>query len=81
MTRREDVQWGITDEAAQEAADSTFFYPNAVPQHKELNQRIWKRLENYILHTETRKKSLKLSTSLVVANITSSLDNQQMIHS
>jgi endonuclease G, mitochondrial len=60
MTKREDVQWGITDEVAQKAADSTFFYPNAVPQHKNLNQRIWKRLEDYILHTETRKKSLKV---------------------
>ena len=60
MTKREDVQWGETPGLAQEAADSTFFYSNAVPQHKELNQQIWKSLEDYVLHTETRKKSLKV---------------------
>ena len=60
MTKREDVQWGRTQGLAQKAADSTFFYSNAVPQHKELNQQIWKSLEDYILHTETRKKSLKI---------------------
>ncbi len=60
MTKREDVQWGDTPALAQQAADSTFYYTNAVPQHKSLNQKIWKRLEDYILHTETRKKSLKI---------------------
>jgi len=60
MTRREDVQWGETDDVAQIAADSTFYYTNAVPQHKDLNQDIWKNLEDYILHKETRKKSLKI---------------------
>ncbi|HBE39758.1 MAG TPA: hypothetical protein DDW27_00850 [Bacteroidales bacterium] len=60
MTRREDVQWGETEEMARKAAYSTFYYTNAVPQHKDLNQEIWKNLEDYILHTETRKKSLKV---------------------
>jgi endonuclease G, mitochondrial len=60
MTRREDVQWGETRDIAQKAADSTFFYTNAVPQHKDLNQKIWKSLEDYILNTETRKESLKV---------------------
>jgi endonuclease G len=60
MTKREDVQWGETPGLAQKAADSTFFYSNAVPQHKELNQQIWKSLEDYVLHTETRKKTLKV---------------------
>lgn len=60
MTRREDVQWGKTQGLAQKAADSTFFYANAVPQHKDLNQQIWKSLEDYILNTETRKESLKV---------------------
>ena len=60
LTKREDVQWGETPGLAQKAADSTFFYSNAVPQHKELNQQIWKSLEDYVLHTETRKKSLKV---------------------
>lgn len=60
MTKREDVQWGETPGLAQKAADSTFFYSNAVPQHKELNQQIWKSLEDYVLHSETKKKSLKV---------------------
>ncbi len=60
MTRREDVQWGETDDVAKIAADSTFYYTNAVPQHKDLNQDVWKNLEDYILHKETRKKSLKI---------------------
>ena len=60
MTRREDVQWGETIDLARKAAYSTFYYTNAVPQHKELNQEIWKNLEDYILHTETRKKSMKV---------------------
>ena len=60
MTRREDVQWGDTAGEAQEAADSTFYYTNAVPQHKDLNQKLWKSLEDYVLHSETRPKSLKI---------------------
>lgn len=60
MTKREDVQWGDTVGLAQLAADSTFYYSNAVPQHKDLNQEIWKSLEDYILHTETKKKVLKI---------------------
>jgi endonuclease G len=60
MTKREDVQWGNSEFEAQEAADSTFFYPNAVPQHKNLNQVVWANLEDYILHSETVKKSLKI---------------------
>lgn len=60
MAKREDVQWGSSLAVAQEAVNITFRYSNAVPQHRELNQKIWKRLENYILHTETRKKALKI---------------------
>tara|TARA_R110002020_G_scaffold97708_5_gene233172 strand:+ start:1692 stop:2303 length:612 start_codon:yes stop_codon:yes gene_type:complete len=60
MTKREDVQWGATQGLAQKAAHSTFYYTNAVPQHKDLNQQIWKSLEDYVLHTETRPKSLKV---------------------
>lgn len=60
MVKREDVQWGETMGLAQLAADTTFYYSNAVPQHKDLNQEIWKSLEDYILHTETRKNNLKI---------------------
>ncbi len=60
MVRREDVQWGDTLAMAQIAADSTFYYTNAVPQHEKLNRAVWKRLENYILHRETRNNNLKI---------------------
>ncbi|HMG93835.1 MAG TPA: DNA/RNA non-specific endonuclease [Chryseolinea sp.] len=61
MTKREDVQWGLTDEDAIVAADSTFFYSNAVPQHSNLNRKIWRVLEDYILHTETKANELRIN--------------------
>jgi endonuclease G len=60
MVKREDVQWADTPGLAQKAADSTFFYSNAAPQHKDLNQEIWKSLEDYILHTEAKEQSLRV---------------------
>lgn len=53
MTKREDVQWGHTDEEALAGAMSTFFYTNAVPQVARLNQQLWRSLEDYILKSET----------------------------
>lgn len=61
MTKREDVQWGDTIAIASKAASSTFFYTNAVPQHASLNQKIWRSLEDYILHTEAKENELKIS--------------------
>lgn len=61
MVKREDVQWGITVQEAQNAADSTFYFPNAVPQHSDLNQKIWAELEDYILHTETVPNNLRIA--------------------
>lgn len=51
MTKREDVQWDINgdDDNALNAAKSTFFYPNAVPQHDSLNNGPWKYLENSVI--------------------------------
>ncbi len=60
MTKREDVQWGDTVLEATNAADSTFYFTNAVPQHGKLNQRIWADLEDYILHTETVREDLRI---------------------
>lgn len=48
LVRREDVQWGTYDEAF-DAARSTFFYPNAAPQHHAFNQDEWLELEEYAL--------------------------------
>lgn len=60
MTKREDVQWGETLGIALNAANSTFYYTNAVPQHKDLNRDIWRSLEDYILHTETKQNELRI---------------------
>lgn len=51
MTKREDVQWDLNGnkEDAKKAAISTFFYPNATPQHDSLNNGPWKHLENAII--------------------------------
>lgn len=51
MTKREDVQWDLNGNAeeAQKAAISTFFYPNASPQHDALNNGPWKYLENAVI--------------------------------
>jgi len=70
MVKREDVQWGRSISVARAGADSTFFYPNAVPQHASLNQKIWKSLEDYILHTETIDSGLKINvfTGPVLSN-------------
>lgn len=61
LTKREDVQWGESPAIAYNAANSTFYFPNAVPQHKDLNRDVWRSLEDYILHKETSKKGLKIS--------------------
>ena len=61
MVKREDVQWGETVLEARKAADTTFYFTNAVPQHAALNQQIWAELENYILHTESVPNNLRIA--------------------
>jgi endonuclease G len=46
MVRRLDPVWGDHAEAAN---DDTFNFSNSTPQHKNLNQKTWLSLENYIL--------------------------------
>lgn len=48
MTRRLDPVWGSPGLANRADADS-FCYTNACPQHKDLNQREWQQLEDYVL--------------------------------
>ncbi|WP_247237714.1 DNA/RNA non-specific endonuclease [Telluribacter sp. SYSU D00476] len=48
MVRRLDPVWGTVEEATI-ANDDTFHYTNSCPQHKDLNQRTWNDLEDYIL--------------------------------
>lgn len=61
LTKREDVQWGKSTETARNAAASTFYFTNAVPQVDRLNRGVWRRIEDYILHHEVVKQSLKIS--------------------
>lgn len=48
LVRRLDPVWGPKEEAKTAEAD-TFYYTNAAPQHKDLNQKIWLDLENHVL--------------------------------
>ncbi len=48
MTRRLDPVWGPSSVAALADAD-TFHFTNACPQHKNLNQKEWLQLEDYVL--------------------------------
>lgn len=70
MTKREDPQWGATEDAARRAAQSTFFYSNAVPQVKELNGAVWSRLERYILSRRVVARKLRVAvfTGPVLSN-------------
>lgn len=61
MTKREDVQWHPTNEIAKLAAKETFYYTNAAPQHKNLNQALWRRIEDFILHDNSIDNSLKIN--------------------
>lgn len=46
LVRRVDPVWG---RAAEQANEDSFHFTNAAPQHKHLNQRTWRELEDYIL--------------------------------
>ncbi|MEP2707639.1 MAG: DNA/RNA non-specific endonuclease [Roseibium sp.] len=49
MVRRMDPGWGDSRAEAQQAEIDTFHYTNSAPQHKDLNQKDWVGLEDYIL--------------------------------
>lgn len=63
MTKREDVQWDMNgnEDDAKNAAISTFFYPNAAPQHDSLNNGPWKYLENSVIIKGRVPKPAKVS--------------------
>ena len=48
MVRRLDPVWG-DDQAVQAANEDTFHFTNSCPQHKDLNQKTWNDLEDYVL--------------------------------
>ncbi|PEX10773.1 endonuclease [Bacillus cereus] len=47
LVRRRDPIWG---DSAEEANKDTFHFTNCSPQHRDLNQKTWAELENYILN-------------------------------
>jgi endonuclease G, mitochondrial len=57
MVRRKDPNWGPN---AAQANNDTFFFTNACPQHKDLNQKTWLSLEDYVLNS-TDTHGLKVS--------------------
>jgi DNA/RNA endonuclease G (NUC1) len=48
MVRRLDPVWG-GDNEAHAANEDTFHFTNSCPQHKDLNQKTWNDLEDYVL--------------------------------
>lgn len=61
LTKREDVQWGPTEQLARTSARLTFYYTNSVPQHRRLNRRLWLDLEDYVLHAESVALDLRIN--------------------
>lgn len=57
LVRRLDPVWG---EKAAQANSDTFHFTNSSPQHKNLNQKIWLELEDYILQN-AQNHNLKVS--------------------
>lgn len=57
MVRRLDPVWG---EKAAQANEDTFHYTNSCPQHKNLNQKTWNDLEDFVLNN-TKLEKLKVS--------------------
>ena len=48
LAMRESAGWGRTRAIAQHAADETFYYANAAPQHKNFNPDEWQELESWV---------------------------------
>jgi endonuclease G, mitochondrial len=57
LVRRLDPVWGIN---FKEANEDTFHFTNCSPQHKNLNQKTWAGLEDYILNN-TKLHDLKVN--------------------
>lgn len=69
LVRRLDPAWGSTLEEARRAANDTFHYSNAAPQHQAFNQgsELWLGLEDFLL-TQAAKKRMTIFTGAVLAD-------------
>src|SRR5262249_5829519 len=66
MVRRLDPVW---EPDAEVADNDTFHYTNSCPQHKDLNQKTWNDLEEYIYqNTKDRKLKVNVFTGPVFAD-------------
>lgn len=73
MVRRLDPVWG---DQAEQANEDTFVYTNAALQHKDLNQREWRSLEDHILsHANSSDQKLTVFTGPVFAEDDPEFDN------
>ncbi len=59
LVRRKDPNWG-DKKTAEKANEDTFHFTNSSPQHKDLNQKIWLGLEDYIINNANNHR-LKVS--------------------
>ncbi|MCA1367211.1 DNA/RNA non-specific endonuclease [Bradyrhizobium sp. BRP14] len=76
MVRRRDPGWGPQAEASRGEGD-TFHYTNCVPQHEDLNQKTWVRLEDYLLlAAETRGFKASIFTGPVLRETDKTLTGQ-----
>lgn len=77
MVRRRDPGWGDSRAEAQDAERDTFHYTNSAPQHKDLNQRDWVGLEDYILEAaETKDFKVSVMTGPVFLDTDKTLTDQ-----
>lgn len=70
LVRRRDPGWGAAD-AARDAMEATFFYPNAAPQAAGFNQSkdLWLGLEDHVIaYAETTDQRLSVFTAPVLAD-------------
>lgn len=70
LVRRRDPGWGDAD-AARDATEATFFYPNAAPQAAGFNQSkdLWLGLEDHVLaYAETTDQRVSVFTAPVLAD-------------
>jgi endonuclease G, mitochondrial len=65
LVRRMDPTWGTPAEAKKAELD-TFFFTNCTPQHSGFNQKLWLRLEEYLLdNADTRNFKASVFTGPV----------------
>ena len=61
LTRREDMEYGVTRMAALQQAADTCHFTNAVPQHARFNQntQLWQGLERHLLEDSISRESFR----------------------